>query len=102
MEADWAMNTALVLGGMLCCAFVVFIILARLVRAGVNGWAVTILSLIGAGLAVALYASGRPFGIDPVLAMSAAMLGFVPALIGGGAGALLGWLLRMKDDQRAS
>jgi hypothetical protein len=47
---------------------------------------------------VLLYATGRPFGINPGFAMSAALLGVLPALLGAGAGALLGWLLRKRDD----
>lgn len=95
------MNTGLILLVMLACAFVPFILLVRLVRGGAGGWATTILSVIGAGLVIALYASGRPFGIDPLAAMTTAMLGFVPAFCGGAAGALLGWLLRKRDDQRS-
>ena len=57
-------------------------------------------AVIGAIFVILIYASGRPFGIDPVFAMSLAMLVCVPALLGSTAGALLGWLLRRQDDRR--
>lgn len=81
-------------------ALVPFAVLVRLVRGGHAGWAMAVLCVIGGSLAVLFYASGRPFGVDPVFAMSVALLLAVPALLGGGAGALLGWMLRKRDDQK--
>jgi Na+-driven multidrug efflux pump len=94
------MDGILILLAMVVCALVTFGVLVSLVRGGQSGWSMTILSLLGACFAVLLYASGRPFGIDPVFAMSTALLFVLPALAGGGAGALLGWLLRKRDDRK--
>ncbi|EBA12804.1 hypothetical protein [Roseobacter sp. CCS2] len=94
------MTQVLVLGVMLTCAGLPFMLLTKLMREGQTGLAWTILSVIGATLAIFIYASGRPFGVDPVFAMTVALLACVPALLGGTAGALLGWLLRRQDDHK--
>lgn len=88
-----------IFGVMLVCAGVPFWLLTRVMRAGQTGLALSILSVIGATLAVFIFASGRPFGVDPVVAMAIAMLACVPAFLGSGSGMLLGWLLRKRDDQ---
>ncbi len=90
-----------VLGVMLTCAALPFALLTKLMRSGQSGLTLTIISVIGATLVIFIYASGRPFGIDPVFAMTVAMLACVPALLGSTAGAFLGWLLRRQDDRRA-
>ncbi|MEL7180579.1 MAG: UDP-N-acetylmuramate--alanine ligase [Pseudomonadota bacterium] len=89
-----------VLGVMLTCAVLPFALLTKLMRSGQSGLAMTIIAVIGATLAIFIYASGRPFGIDPILAMTIAMLACVPAFLGSTAGAFLGWLLRRQDDRR--
>ncbi len=89
-----------ILGLMLIAAMLPFILMVKLVRSGKNGPALSLMSIAGGVFVVLIYASGRPFGIDPVGAMSGAMLVFLPALLGGGAGALLGWMLRRRDDRR--
>lgn len=94
------MTQLLILGVMLICAGLPFMLLTKLVRAGQAGLALTIASVIGGTMVVFIYASGRPFGIDPVFAMTVAMLVCVPALLGSTAGAFLGWLLRRQDDRR--
>lgn len=86
--------------GMLACAVLPFLFLTRLMRAGQSGLAMTILSVVGATFVICVYASGRPFGIDPVLAMAVAMLVCVPAFLGCVFGMLLGWMLRRRDDQQ--
>ena len=91
----------MIYGVMLTCAVLPFMLLTRLVRAGQSGLALSIASIIGATFAIFFYASGRPFGIEPFLAMGIAMLVCVPALLGSAAGALLGWLLRKRDDRAA-
>lgn len=92
------MIQVMVFGVMLTCAMLPFLLLTRVMRTGQSGLALTISSVIGATLVIFIYASGRPFGIDPVFAMGAAMLVFVPALLGSISGAFLGWLLRRRDD----
>lgn len=94
------MDAAVIILGMAVCALLPFAFLVKLVRAGQAGWAMTILSVLGGCAAIFFYASGKPFGIDPVLALSILFLFVLPALLGGGAGALLGWLLRQRDDRR--
>lgn len=94
------MTQLMVLGVMLVCAGLPFILLTKLMRIGQSGLALTFCSVIGATLVILIYASGRPFGIDPVLAMTVAMLVCVPAVLGSTAGAFLGWLLRRQDDRR--
>lgn len=93
------MSSLTIIGGMAVAALLPFAALVRLVRRGQAGLSLTILSVLGGCLAVLLFASGQPFGIDPVLAMSLALLLVLPALLGGGAGAVLGWLLRKRDDR---
>ena len=93
------MAQVLIFGLMLIAAALPFVLLTKLMRAGQTGLAITIVSVIGAALAISVYASGRPFGIDPVVAMTVAMLAFVPAVLGGVMGAFLGWLLRRRDDR---
>jgi len=95
------MTQLLVLGVMLICGGLPFVMLTKFMRSGQSGMALTIASVIGATLVILIYASGRPFGIDPVFAMTVAMLVCVPALLGSTAGAFLGWLLRRQDDRKA-
>ncbi|MFO8127583.1 UDP-N-acetylmuramate--alanine ligase [Yoonia sp.] len=94
------MAEILILGIMLISAVVPFALLTKLMRGGQSGLTLAIVSAIGGTLAIFIYASGRPFGIEPVFAMAVAMIGCVPALLGATAGALLGWLLRRQDDRR--
>ncbi|WP_322889617.1 MULTISPECIES: UDP-N-acetylmuramate--alanine ligase [unclassified Yoonia] len=89
-----------IIAGMSVCAFVPFFVLVRWARAGRFGLVLTVLSVLGAVAVILLYATAKPFGIDPVRAMAILLLGLVPAGIGGGAGALLGKLLRNRDDRR--
>lgn len=89
-----------IIGIMAVCALVAFALLSRWVRAGAFGLALSLLSLLGACLAILIYATGRPFGINPLLAMDLALLWVFPALLGGLAGGLLGWLLRQRDDRK--
>ncbi|WP_333712867.1 UDP-N-acetylmuramate--alanine ligase [Yoonia sp.] len=89
-----------VIGVMLVCALVPFALTTFLLRRGQAGWALTLASLVGAVLTILLFASGRPMGIDPVFAMTLAMLGAFPAFLGCMAGGVLGWMLRKRDDAR--
>jgi hypothetical protein len=60
---------------------------------GKVGYTLTLFSVLGACLAIAAFGSTRPIGVNPVHAISAAMLVFLPATLGCAAGALLGWLI---------
>lgn len=84
---------------MLACAIVPFAGVTSLVRRGHGGWALGLSSITGGVLAILLFASGRPFGIDPVFAMGTALLVVFPALLGCTAGGVLGWLMRKRDDR---
>ncbi len=84
---------------MLACATIPFVWLTQLVRNGRGGLALTIGSVIGGALAVAMFAAGRPFGVDPVQAMGLSLLVLLPALLGCIAGGVLGWMLRKRDDR---
>lgn len=88
-----------IIGAMTFCALLPFALLVKLVRGGHAGWSISLLSVLGACLMILMFATGRPFGINPAFAMTAALLVFLPALLGGSAGALLGWLLRRRDDR---
>ena len=85
---------------MLACAGIPLVWLTQLVRSGRGGLALTIGSIVGGALAVALFAAGRPFGVDPVQAMGVSLLVLLPALLGCLAGGLLGWIMRRRDDRR--
>ena len=93
------MTQLLVLGVMLICAGLPFILLTKFMRSGQSGLALTIVSVIGATLVILIYASGRPFGVDPVFAMGLTLIACVPAFLGSTSGALLGWILRRQDDK---
>ena len=93
------MTQVLVFGGMLISAMLPFALMTWLMRSGQTGLALTVASVIGATLVIFIYASGRPFGVDPIFAMGVAMLICVPAFLGSTAGAFLGWLLRRQDDR---
>ena len=86
---------------MTICALLPFFGLVRLARAGQFGLVLTVLSLLGAAAVILFYATAQPFGIDPVRAMAILLLGVVPALLGGGAGAMLGKILRNRDDRNS-
>ncbi len=90
-----------VFGIMVVGAFIPFGIVGYLVRMGKNGLALTLGSVIGAMLWILVWGADGRLGIDPLLAISWAMLFFVPAMIGTLSGALLGWLMRRKDDRKA-
>ena len=70
-----------------------FVIMHRLVVAQKSGAALTFISLLSAGLMFAVFAATTPVGIDPLRAMGVALVCLLPALVGAGAGALLGWLI---------
>ena len=88
-----------VLAVMLASGLVPFVVLCKLMLDGKAGAALTILSLIGAALAIALFASVRPFGIDPLRAIIASLVFLTPAMAGAAAGMLLGWLIYRRRNR---
>lgn len=96
------LQNLIVFGAMGASAFIPFVLLTRLVERGKNGFALTVVSLLGAVLTVLMYATDNDFGFDPLKAISWAMLFALPALMGAGAGALLGYLVRRRRERRAN
>ena len=88
------MQDILILTTMLACALLPFVGCARLMYQGFAGYAVTLLSVLGAAFAILLYGTNHDVGLDPVQAMGMALLFCLPALAGGLAGSLLGHILR--------
>lgn len=91
-----------VLGIMLVCGFVPFAITCKLMLTGKTGIALTVISILGAALTIALYSSTRPMGIDPMAAIIAGLLFLTPAVVGAGAGMLLGWLIYRRRNKIAA
>lgn len=89
-----------IIGGMTGLAFGAMALLAWLVRKGASGLALTIMSVLGAVLVILFYATGGPIGVDPLVATVLVLVGALPAFLGGSAGALLGWMLRRRDDRQ--
>ena len=96
------MNQLLVLGLMLSAAVVPFVLLAILMRGGQTGWSLTVVSVIGATLALFFFATGRPIGVHPAFAMAIVLLVCLPACLAACAGGLLGFVLRRQDDRRST
>jgi hypothetical protein len=91
-----------VLALMAVCALVPCAIAAMWMQRGKVGFTLTLFALLGAGLALSMQASTRLMGVDPIQAIGAALLVFLPATIGCAVGALLGWMVdrrRVKKFQ---
>ncbi len=93
------MSEIIVFGAMTACAMIPFAVMVGLVRRGKFGAAMTIMSVIGAALVILFFGIRTPIGLTPVQAISWALLFFLPAFLGAGAGGLLGWLLRHRDER---
>ncbi len=78
---------------MFAFAMLGFFMMYRLILAQKSGGALTFISLLSAVLAFAVFAGTTPIGVDPLRAMGAALVCLLPALVGAGAGALLGWMI---------
>ncbi|MBB5722810.1 membrane protein YqaA with SNARE-associated domain [Loktanella ponticola] len=65
-------------------------------KAGKVGWTLTLFAILGACLALSVQASTRLMGVDPIKAIAAASLVFLPATIGCAVGALLGWMIERQ------
>ena len=86
----------LVLCLMAFASLVPFALAATWMKAGKVGWTLTLFAILGACLAVSMQASTRLMGVDPIKAIGAALLVFLPATIGCVAGAAVGWLIERR------
>lgn len=86
----------LVLLLMSACGLIPFALAARWMSRGRVGWTLTLFAVLGAGLAISTHASTRLMGVDPIKAIGAALLVFLPATIGCAVGAFLGWLIERR------
>lgn len=59
-----------IIAGMTFCALVPFVVQVRLARAGKFGPVLSVLAVVGAVAVILLYATAKPFGIDPVQAVA--------------------------------
>jgi hypothetical protein len=94
------MTEATIIAAMFVFAIIPFFAMKYLMQTQKLGLALTVMSVLAAALAFYVFASTTPIGLDPLFAIGIAMVGILPALIGAGAGALLGYLLlrrRFKD-----
>lgn len=82
-----------VIAVMFVFALIPFGVMARVMFLQKSGLALTIMSVLSAALAFFIFASTTPIGMDPLRAIGIAMVSLLPALIGAGAGAVLGHLL---------
>ena len=89
----------IILGAMVLSAMVPFALCARWMRLGKFGFAMTLLSIVGAMLVIFFYGVQTPIGLTPVQAYSWALLFALPALLGGSAGCLVGWILRRRAER---
>jgi len=85
---------------MFVSAVIPLAVMTRLMLLQKAGLALTFISVLAAGLAIFVFASTTPIGMDPLRAIGIAMVCLLPALLGAGAGALLGYMVlrrRQKD-----
>jgi len=87
------MADLLVVALMTVAALVPFALATFWMQRGRVGATLVVLALVLAGLMISGWGALTPIGLDPGQALSAALLVFLPALCGGCAGALLGWLI---------
>ncbi|MCA1774644.1 MAG: UDP-N-acetylmuramate--alanine ligase [Paracoccaceae bacterium] len=83
---------------MIVGAVIPFAAMTYWVQRGRNGFALSLVSVIGGALVLLLFASVRPVGADPLMAMAWAQFFVFPGFIGALAGGLLGWLVRRRRD----
>jgi hypothetical protein len=90
------MANFLVLVLMTASGLIPFFAAAIWMKAGKVGYTLTLFAILGACLAISMQASTRLMGVDPIKAIGAALLVFLPATIGCAVGALLGWMLERR------
>ena len=90
------MANVLVLFVMSAAGVIPFFLAAAWMKAGKVGYTLTLFSILGACLVIAMQASSRLMGVDPIKAIGAALLVFLPATIGCAVGALLGWMIERR------
>lgn len=90
------MANFLVLLLMSASGLVPFLVAAAWMKAGKVGYTMTLFAILGACLAISVQASTRLMGVDPIKAIGAALLVFLPATIGCAVGALLGWMIERR------
>lgn len=77
-----------------------FALVCWLAMTGRARWGIAVCASIAIALAFLVHGASRPEGLDPLFAMSWAMLVALPALFGGLSGLLLGWVLRRRAGKR--
>jgi membrane protein YqaA with SNARE-associated domain len=94
------MANVLVLFVMFAAGMIPLLVSTAWMKAGKVGYTLTLFSILGACLAISMQASTRLMGIDPIKAIGAALIVFLPATIGCAVGALLGWMIERRRVKR--
>ena len=90
------MAEAIVLSGMTLCAMMPFFAMAMLMRRGKSGFALTIVSILGAIVVILYYGIKTPIGLSPDQAISWLLFFALPSFLGACAGGAAGWLVRRR------
>lgn len=77
-----------------------FLLMAWLIDRGRNGYALTWITFVGTVVVVFTFEASRAYLFDPLRTLGWIMVLWVPALLGGGAGALTGWWLRRRREKQ--
>ena len=94
------MADLVIITAMFAFAVMPFFVMKRLIMAQKSGFALSFISVLIAGFTILIFASSTPIGMDPLRAIGIAMICLLPALVGAGAGVILGYILlhrRFKD-----
>jgi membrane protein YqaA with SNARE-associated domain len=81
---------------MAAAGLIPFFAAAVWMKAGKVGWTLSLFAILGACLVLSMQASTRLMGVDPIKAIGAALLVFLPATIGCAVGALAGWMIERR------
>ncbi len=93
------MAELIVLGAMIASAMIPFAAMARSMRIGKTGFALTVMSILGAILVILYFGMRTPIGLSPRQAMGWTLIFALPAVLGGSAGCFAGWLLRKRAER---